>query len=272
MQTIVIGRVREERENLTSSILISLNKAHRSFYRSEDHKFPHFAIVDEPIVVFASSRERFPAVYDRCVADGIPLIIGSSDIPEGWYSDPKIPVIVVPNFCLLIQAWIKAMEYFGDLKEPLNTESLLVEAHQATKKSTPSTAKRMQAALRAKSVESIRSDVLARAILGIPKEHLTGFACHYGLIEGDGVEIYFLTRVLGRPYGLGYVALLSRLEQLLPIPNGVHQADEIMFPLSTAELHVGALKEQIANLEAELAPLKKRFESFTEIERDPKAM
>jgi hypothetical protein len=208
------------------------------------------------IVVYLSSKERFPSVLSDCQKLNLPLIVVSSavkltDIPE----DVTIPVIVPPNLGLLIQSTLDIFETFGPRCKSLGAHVAFAEAHQASKTSPPSTMHKIVDLFGGsrETIGHVRSDGIAEAMLDIPTANIGGYGKHFvkATLRGQTVWIQFET--IGRQmYFDGLLVYVEEIERrgasLLP---GAYGGDFITPPSPAMQ-----------KLMDENADLKKRVEGY----------
>ena len=256
---VIVGRSRAERENMASVVANGCVRHKIPHAQVEGAPFPDsFILPDDSVVIYVSSKERFPSVLEECQKRELVLIVASSgiEIPDGV----TIPVIKAPNLALLILALFDVLPRFGQLAQILNARTLIAEAHQATKTSAPITAQTMAGwfGVAPETLGSVRSDTLAEILLGIPTGNVGGFACHFLETVAGGVKVTIKTEILGREaYFLGLKMILAKVEELGPnLTNGIHDAHKLVFPQDPFQQELvqtnKALEKQLEALREEL--------------------
>lgn len=193
------------------------------------------------VAFHCGSGRQFPSLVQYCQRWRVPLIQASSSLKENGDKNgkdiplptsPDFPLILAPNLSLLTIALQRVLPELGRMVQLLEAKSGVVEAHQASKKSTPITAHNIAVCfgLQPGDVESIRKEWIHR-LLGVPEEFLGGFARHFILTEACGSRLRLIQEVDGRDtYRLGLGVLIRELVKLGDqLTDGIHEAGDIIF-------------------------------------------
>ena len=224
---------------------------------SEGAPFFHDIYRDDSVVVYVSSKERFPSVFEECQKLKLPLIVASSGIK----SVPKgvtltAPVIMAPNLALLILALFDVLPRLAQLAKMIQPmEAGVMEAHQATKTSPAITAQKIAEMFGVPhdKIGHVRSDSIAQSVLGIPAEHLGGFGAHFLDVSAGGVDACVRFRTLGRVcYFNGLQVVIDAIEKN-PLAPGVYEAHKLVFPPHPLQLEINQLKLEVFRLRGELS-------------------
>jgi 4-hydroxy-tetrahydrodipicolinate reductase len=218
----------------------------------EGAPFPNTIYTNDSVVVYVSSKERFSSVFEECQKLKLPLIVASSgikDIPEGTYTVTTLtaPVIMAPNLALIIQALFDVLPRFAQLAklvQPLSAE--IAEGHQASKTSAPITAQKIADMFNVPhdQIGHVRSDSIAKSMLGIPQQFVGGFGAHFLEISAGGVDVVIRFRTLGRVcYFSGLRVVLEAMEKN-PLKPGVYEAHKLVFPPHPLQLELDKLRSE----------------------------
>jgi dihydrodipicolinate reductase len=231
---IVVGRTRENRQNMTSMLANALNADNILFTRFDGAPFP-INWPNNSIVAYFSSKERFPSVLSECLDHHMTLIVATSGIKAGVDvpNDVNIPVIIAENLSPLVMGVFKASSILGDVSRKIGAKAFVAEGHQASKTSAPATAQKIAGYFGnpPESVGSIRSDPIARAVLGIPEANLGGFGAHFMVVSHNGTNVRMSFDTQGRSmYYDGLKLLLGKIEEIGDgLKPGIHEAHEVLF-------------------------------------------
>jgi dihydrodipicolinate reductase len=219
---------------MTSLLVNAFNTGDRSFTRLDGAPikgdFP-----DDSIVAYFSSKERFQSVLAECIKRHLTLIVGSSDVKATEYvpSEVEIPVIIAENLSPLVMGVFGACERLGKVSQMIGAHAFVAEGHQKTKTSAPATAQKIAGYFGnpPESVGSIRSDPIARAVLGIPEANLGGFGAHFIAVSHNGTNVRVSFDTQGRSmYCDGLKLLLGKIDELgNDLKPGIHEAHELLF-------------------------------------------
>jgi dihydrodipicolinate reductase len=219
---------------MTSLLVNAFNTGDRSFTRLDGAPikgdFP-----DDSIVAYFSSYGRFPSVFEECEKRKLTLIVATSGLEAGPHVpiDTKIPVIMAPNLSPLVMGVFKASSILGGISKKIGAKAFVAEGHQASKTSAPATAQKIAGYFGnpPESVGSIRSDPIARAVLGIPEANLGGFGAHFIAVSHNGTNVRISFDTQGRSmYCDGLKLLLGKLDELgNGLKPGIHEAHELLF-------------------------------------------
>lgn len=197
------------------------------------------------IVAFhCGSGKQFPLLVEQCNLWNIPLIQAASSLKESSAPDAKLlppidpstlkfPLILAPNLALPITALLKVLPVYGKMMQAIGAETVVLESHQAAKKSAPITAQNITEYYGNKrdQVVSIRDPNIQKELLGVPEEHLDGHAIHMINSTGCEVRVEIKTTIYGRgTYLKGLEMLIGKLYELDgELKPGIHQAEDLLF-------------------------------------------
>ena len=248
MNVIIVGRIGtdeagKKRGEMARSLIEGCKEAGIPHMRLDGAPFPpegtNLPFKPDPnsVVVYVSSKERFPSVLDECELQNFPLIVATSGIRlvEEEAKELTIPVIMAPNLALLILALFDVLPRFALLSELIRPRRVtIVEGHQNSKTSIPATVLKLAEMFKVSSEEvgHIRSDPVAETILDVPPEMIGGFGAHFLKVTAGGVEVKIQFKTLGRAaYFLGLEVILQAIEKMGPnLKPGVHEAHKLVFP------------------------------------------
>ena len=200
-----------------------------------------FAETDNHTVfVHVGSGRLILEVLRHCIPRDIPIIQASSSMELDGHkfiipSETWARVINAPNLAIPIIALFRSLKHLtNDLTQTVKIENTsVVESHQSTKTTTPSTAKKFAqiTGVGVGEIDSIRSPVIQKVLLGVPPKHLDGHAYHIITITVGGMEIEIKTKVNGRDaYIPGLEAILAKIiDSNGVVPQGVHQIEDFLF-------------------------------------------
>lgn len=225
---VIIGRTRQDRENMTSVMIKGCKELDILYSRVDDAPFPDH-LPSGTYAILVSTERRFTTVLAECERRNIPLIVATSKvfIPE----DLQTVVVNAPNLGLMVNALFDIMPRLGALFRALGAKCDVAEFHQATKAPGSITALKFADALGVprEAVGSGRSDALAKVFLNVPEDHVGGFARIGIIAKACGMKVNITAETDGRSaYFFGLTVILKKLIELDPVP-GRFEADEIVF-------------------------------------------
>lgn len=169
-------------------------------------------------LIHAGSGREMPEAIAYCAKYKVPFIQASTGIaaPE----NPPFPYIEASNFALDVLRFEQAATLFK------GAAATLTESHQAEKKTTPGTAKRIARALGLREIRSIRDPKVQKERFGLSEEELKSHAIHELVVERGGVQIRLDVRITGlEPYVAGAKELLEM--DLESLADGIYSFSEL---------------------------------------------
>ena len=192
---------------------------------------PRLYKIEETVCLHVGSGRQLEESLKFCQMPGIPFVLASTGHSDQIPEYPGTPVIDGPNLSLPIIGVLAALQRlkkeWDDLG--LSVEGNIMETHQASKQSTPGTAKRIAdlMGLSQDSIHSVRDPADSKA-LGVPEEHLERHGWHFVTLNVGGVRVELNTKINGgRPYGIGAIELARLILSTNPDP-GIYRVEDLI--------------------------------------------
>ena len=176
----------------------------------------------QSLVLHLGSGRQLSDALNFCQKNKIPFIQASSGLNAGLPSSLSFPYIEAPNLSLPV---IKLLWLLNRHPKLFQGYSISIEeSHQSSKTTVPATAQKFAELLNVKKdiIKSIRDPHIQTKDWNIPEPFLSGHALHRITIKGQGAEISFGTKILGRDtYLFGVLEILKIKNKLEPIKYSI---------------------------------------------------
>lgn len=174
------------------------------------------------IIVHAGSGRELKDVVTFCASRQL-VLVELSTAGSLEHFKPTFPIVICPNANILMLKFMAMLKSQGHLFS--DYQKVLLESHQANKKSEPGTAINLaeSLALPKGDIISVRDPLVQEREVGIPPEHLSRHAVHKITITDGNVSVILETKVFGQaPYASGLGQIVEGLCKR-ELPAGKHE-------------------------------------------------